>query len=116
MVWPIQVARNAPTMPSTVVRMNPLGLLGPGESNRAIMPAIKPTMMILIMSVFLPQKARMKIRRSVPRSEPARHFVVRWQPSVRRQMVDDLGQMLAQAVQQILTRQAALRHHMIDLI
>src|SRR6185312_4194260 len=87
-----------------------------GESNRAIMPAIKPTMMILIMSVFLPQKARMKIRRSVPRSEPARHFVVRWQPSVRRQMVDDLGQMLAQAVQQILTRQAALRHHMIDLI
>ncbi len=41
-------------MPSTVVRMKPLGLLGPGESSRAMMPAIKPTMMILIMSVFLP--------------------------------------------------------------
>src|SRR5436189_4217531 len=44
--WPTNVARNAPTMPSTVVNTNPEGLLGPGASSRAINPAIKPMMMI----------------------------------------------------------------------
>src|SRR5262245_29475153 len=44
--WPRKVATNAPTMPSTVVRMKPVGLLGPGASRRAITPAMKPTMMI----------------------------------------------------------------------
>jgi hypothetical protein len=36
--------------------MNPLGLFGPGESNRAIIPATKPTMMtqrIPLMAVVL---------------------------------------------------------------
>jgi hypothetical protein len=36
--------------------MNPLGLFGPGESNRAIIPAMKPTMMtqrIPLMAVVL---------------------------------------------------------------
>ena len=53
MAWPIQVARNAPTMPSTVVRMNPLGLFGPGESMRAMMPATKPTMMTQTMPLMV---------------------------------------------------------------
>jgi hypothetical protein len=39
-------------MPITVVRMKPLGLLGPGESNRAMMPATKPTMMIQMMPLI----------------------------------------------------------------
>jgi hypothetical protein len=41
-------------------RMKPLGLLGPGESSRAMMPATKPTMMIQMMppmTVVLPQNA-----------------------------------------------------------
>ena len=60
----MKVARNAPTMPSTVVRMKPLGLLGPGESSRAIMPAMKPTTMIQIMplmTVVLLEKPDWKI-------------------------------------------------------
>ena len=39
-------------MPSTVVKMKPLGLLGPGESSRAMMPATKPTMMIQMMPLM----------------------------------------------------------------
>src|ERR1043165_4546260 len=52
MAWPIHVARNAPAMPSTVVRMKPAGLFGPGESIRAMMPATKPTTMIQIMPLM----------------------------------------------------------------
>jgi hypothetical protein len=39
--------------------MKPLGLLGPGESSRAIMPATNPTMMIQIiplMTILLLEK------------------------------------------------------------
>src|SRR5580704_11119653 len=49
-------------------------------------------------------------------SEPVRQFVFRRQPAVRRQMVDHLGQMLAEAIQQVLARQAALRHQAVDLV
>ena len=42
----MNVAMNAPAMPSTVVRMKPLGSFGPGESMRAISPATKPIRMI----------------------------------------------------------------------
>src|SRR6185437_7002224 len=49
MAWPTHVARSAPAMPSTVVRMKPDGLLGPGERTRARMPATKPTMMMEMM-------------------------------------------------------------------
>jgi hypothetical protein len=42
----MNVARNEPTIPSTTVRMNPEGLLGPGDSIRAMIPATKPTKMI----------------------------------------------------------------------
>src|SRR6516225_7196480 len=34
----MNVARKAPAIPSTVVRMKPVGLLGPGESIRATIP------------------------------------------------------------------------------
>src|ERR1700722_8519662 len=47
--WPMNVATNAPAIPSRVVRIKPAGLFGPGASMRAIMPATKPIMMIQIM-------------------------------------------------------------------
>src|SRR5436190_9474723 len=40
----MKVAMKAPTIPSAVVSKNPFGLFGPGESQRAIRPAMKPTM------------------------------------------------------------------------
>src|SRR5690349_10422666 len=42
----MNVARNEPTIPSTTVKTKPLGLFGPGERKRAMMPATKPTTMI----------------------------------------------------------------------
>ena len=39
---PIKVATTLPTMPNTVVRMNPCGLFGEGEIQRAMNPAIAP--------------------------------------------------------------------------
>jgi hypothetical protein len=45
----MNVATNAPAIPSTVVRMKPFGSFGPGESTRAIRPATKPMMMIQMM-------------------------------------------------------------------
>src|SRR6266478_4045022 len=126
MAWPMKGARNAPAMPSTVVRMNRLGLFGPGESNRAIIPATKPTMITQIMplmAVVLLQKSR--LANDEPRgdsaarfaaSDPARQFAFGRQPSVRRRMIDDVGQVLAEAAQQFVTRQPALRRQIIDLI
>jgi hypothetical protein len=49
MVWPMNVATKAPAIPSAVVRMKPLGSFGPGESTRAIRPAMKPIMIIQMM-------------------------------------------------------------------
>src|SRR5713226_6323198 len=118
MAWPMKVARNAPAMPSTVVRMNPLGLFGPGETSRAIIPAMKPTMItqrMPLMAVVLFKKSRiaMMIRAA---SDPARQFAFGRQPSVRRQMIDDVGQMLAEAAQQFVARQPALRRQIVDLV
>src|SRR5512146_896887 len=113
MDWPMKVARNAPAMPSTVVRMNPLGLFGPGESSRAIIPAMKPTMMMWIMAVVPFEKPKFCCRCRLI-SDPPRQFVFGRQPSFRRQMVDDIGQMLAQPRQQFLARQAALRGERIE--
>src|SRR5262245_15737058 len=45
----MKVARKAPAIPSTVVRRKPLGSFGPGESTRAIRPAMKPITMIQMM-------------------------------------------------------------------
>ena len=49
MVWPMKVVTKAPAIPSAVVRMKPLGSFGPGETTRAIRPAMKPMMMIQMM-------------------------------------------------------------------
>src|SRR6266403_5360631 len=109
MAWPMKVARNAPAMPSTVVRMKPLGLFGPGDSNRAMIPATKPTMMtqrMPLISVVLLLKNRGS--KSLA-SNPARQFVFGRQPSIRRQVVDDIGQIPAEAGEQIVARQPALR-------
>src|SRR2546430_12191908 len=121
MAWPIQVARNAPAMPSTVVRIKPLGLFWPGERMRAMMPATKPTTMIQIMPpISVPfqcinGEAARRARRGVrAASDPARQFVLVRQPSVRRQMVDDIGQELAEAFQQFVAGQAALGGERLD--
>ena len=55
-------------------------------------------------------------RRADAASNPARHFVLVRQPSVRRQMIDDVGQILAEALQQFVARQAALRRQRFDLV
>src|ERR1700739_537737 len=107
MAWPIKVARNAPTMPRMVVRMKPLGLFGPGDRKRAMMPATKPTMMIqikppMLMVVVLSPQMKQK-------SESSGAPVVGRQAAVRRQMVDHLRQILAEAIEQVVTRHAALR-------
>ena len=49
MVWLMKVATKAPAMPSSVVRMKPLGSFGPGERKRAMMPAMNPITMIQMM-------------------------------------------------------------------
>src|ERR1700730_1047304 len=113
MVWAIMVARNAPAMPSTVVRRNPLGLFGPGESSRAMMPATKPTIMIQRMPLMA---VVLSLENACCPSEPACQFAFGRQASIRRQVVDHLGQLLTEAAKQFLARQAALRHQVVDLI
>ena len=49
-------------------------------------------------------------------SEPAGQFAFGRQPSVRRQMIDHVGQILAEALEQFVARQAALRRTAIDLV
>src|ERR1700761_4531038 len=100
MAWPMKVARNAPAMPSRVVRMKPLGLFGPGDRKRAMMPAMKPTMMIqikppkLMVVVLSPQ---MKTK-----SEPSGDLVLGRQAALRRQVVDHLREVLAEPVEQVV--------------
>src|SRR5258705_12667375 len=108
MAWPMKVATNAPAIPSTVVRMNPPGLFGPGESNRAIIPATKPTMMIQrmpLIAVILSSKeqslekadaARNKRSACRQHSNPARQLAFGRHPPIRRQMVDHAGQILSE--------------------
>src|SRR6478609_4802140 len=102
----MKVARNAPAMPSTVVRMNPLGLFGPGESRRAMIPAIKPTMMTQMMPLMAvvpfqgsmrqcsKEGSRRNGRRDIAASEATLQFILVRQPSVRRQVIDHVGQIL----------------------
>src|SRR5450830_1652495 len=116
MAWPTTVARNAPAMPSTVVRMNPLGLFGPGDSNRAMIPATKPTIIMCNIAVVLFSNKRRSTSRCWLASDPARQFAFGRQPSVRRQVVDDIGQMLAEAGEQFVARQAALRGKRVELV
>src|SRR6202000_2777347 len=103
MAWPTKVARNAPTMPSTVVKMKPLGLFGPGESSRAMMPATKPTTMIQMMPpiIVLPKNPDQKSGQ-----KPVRKFNFRRHPPIGGQMMDDLRHLLAQSVQQVDPRQS----------
>src|SRR5947209_8330625 len=109
MAWPIQVARKAPAMPSTVVRMNPLGLLGPGESMRARIPATKPITMIQMIPP-------MAFTSFAEREASDRHFVRTGQATMRRQSIDHLGQVLAQAIEQFIPRQAGLGGQRADLV
>src|SRR6478609_6372551 len=95
--------------------MNPLGLFGPGERIRAMMPATKPTTMIQIMPLMA--RPSLKIQRvTLPASQPARQLVLIRQSSVRRQMVDRVRQILAQSPQQFVARQSALGGEMLDLV
>ena len=104
--------------------MNPLGLFGPGESSRAMIPAMKPTMMIQMNAAHgcRPFQGSMMSERGATRSALSRRqsrprqFVLVRQPPVRRQMVDHVGQILAEALQQFVARQSALRRQMLDLV
>ena len=105
-------------MPRTVVRIKPVGLLGPGDNNRAMIPATKPTIMIHrntahVSPSFL-KTWHSKSRTAEITAGPTTRF--RRQPPIRRQMVDDAGQILAEAREQFVTGQPALRHQAIDLI
>src|SRR3954453_19586689 len=116
MAWPMKVARNAPAMLGVVVRMKPLGLFGPGASQRAMRPATKPTTMIhnrppMLMSVLPFLNASIRFRLN-----SARDLVLGRQPSVRRQMVDHLRQILAEAGEQFVARQPALGGQAFDLV
>src|SRR5436309_572392 len=104
MAWPIKVARKAPAMPSTVVRMNPLGLFGPGDSNRAMIPATKPTMMIQRMPLMVVVLRLKSQSFKKPASNPARQFAFARQPPIRRQMIDHVGEILAKALEQFVAR------------
>src|SRR5258708_21319612 len=100
MAWPIKVATKAPAIPSTVGRMNPVGLFGPGDSNRAMIPAMKPTMMIQRMPLMVVVLSLKRQSFKKPASDPARQFGFARQPPVRRQMIDHVGQILAEALEQ----------------
>src|SRR5690349_17305301 len=101
-------------MPMIVVRMKPEGLLGPGEIRRARMPAMKPTMITQMMPpMFVLPKQQ---RRDYAASQPAGEFIVGRQPALRCQMIDHLRQILAEALQQLVARHAALRRDLIELV
>src|SRR6476659_535661 len=118
MAWPIKVARKAPAIPSTVVRMNPPGLFGPGESNRAIIPATNPTRMtqrmpLISVAPFFESRVLKKpvlceaqVSASRPNSNPGRQLAFARQPPVRRQMIDHVWQLPAEPGEQIIARQA----------
>jgi len=55
-------------------------------------------------------------RRAGAASDPARHLVLVRQLSVRCQLVDDVGQVLAEALQQFVARHAALGSERLDLV
>src|SRR5947199_343538 len=81
---PIKVARNAPAIPSTVVKINPLGLFGPGDSNRAMIPATKPTMItqrMPLMTVVLSSKPTLKSLSGCAHKRPAISLSVGSRPS-----------------------------------
>src|SRR3954453_4925599 len=113
MACPMNVAKNAPTIPSTVVKIKPLGLFGPGDSSRASIPATKPTMMIqrmplMVCRPFLASGHVARGQRS-PQSKPVGNFVFVRKPAIRRQVIDGLGQILAEALKQFVARHPALR-------
>jgi hypothetical protein len=87
----MKVATNAPTMPSTVVSTKPAGLWGPRDSNLAIMPATNP----------MTTTHRMPMISSLNpgASDSAGHFLGSGQPAVGREMVNRLGQLLAETGQ-----------------
>src|SRR5436309_5581967 len=103
MACPMKVAKNAPTMPSTVVKIKPLGLFGPGDSNRASIPATKPTMMtqrmpLMVCRPFL-ESGHLARGQRCSQLKPVGYFVFVWQPAIRRQVIDGLGQVLAEALE-----------------
>jgi hypothetical protein len=55
-------------------------------------------------------------RRGIAVSKPARNFVLVRHPSIRRQMIDHVRQILAEAFQQFIARHPSLRGQRIDLV
>src|SRR5262245_55845778 len=113
-------------MPRAVVSMNPWGVLGPGESQRAIIPATKPIRIIQRMLMPAPichsgSNQRMKLYRSIVHrrahaSKQALSLLVGRQPPVRRQLIDHLRQILTEAAKQFVARHPCLLDEGVDLV
>src|SRR5215467_4055124 len=110
MACPSQVARNAPAMPRTVVSMKPWGVLGPGETQRAIIPATKPITIVQRMPMprsYLSQRERSadeaaRSDRVHPRAHALKQalgLLFSRHASMRCQLVDHLWQILAEPLQ-----------------
>src|SRR5580693_8155570 len=108
--WPMKVATNAPAMPSAVVRRKPAGLLGPGASSRAMTPATKPTNTIHRIPMIC-----LWLDPVVGASNDPVHFVGCRQATLGGENIDRLGQLFAEAGQQLLARQSRARHQEVDL-
>jgi hypothetical protein len=61
MLWPINVATKAPTIPITIVTKKPWGLFGPGKRKRAMMPARRPITAIQMMPGMTTSHIRLKL-------------------------------------------------------
>src|SRR5262245_57452030 len=100
-------------MPRTTVRINPEGLLGPGTRNRAIMPAMKPIRMIHRMPM---PDSPLQVSTKRVRLDQARCFTFVWNAPVRGELVDQLGQLLAQTCDQLVARHSGVSGERSDLI
>src|SRR3954470_7633265 len=108
----MSVARNAPTMPSTVVSRNPDGVLGPGATIRAMMPATKPTRMIQRM----PMRASWRLVTGTIRSHHTRHLVRSRHAALRRHVIDHRRQLSTQFRQQVIARHAGMLGQRVDRV
>jgi hypothetical protein len=71
--WPRYVATKAPIIPSTVVKMNPVGsYLFPGYKNFAMTPATKPIMMVQIILIAISLRSALGRAAPIRTDEPSR--------------------------------------------
>ena len=109
--WPMKVATKAPAMPSAVVSRKPVGLLGPARQQASDDAGDEA-------DEHDPQNAHDRpLLDAVPASRRRGSFRRRvGRRPCGRELIDDLGQLLAEARQQFLARQAGLRRQEVDLL